>query len=137
MTDRLSASPVSILRAMRGLVERANFGYPQILLLDIRDDRGALWRFATQDADWSPTDPAVLLGRALDDIEIEPSGKLVMHLSGGVRLNVVPGDFESDDDPPYWELITPDGLALEFGPRFQWLITDADARPVQSGALEP
>jgi hypothetical protein len=28
--------------------------------------------------------------------------------------------------PPYWELISPDGLVLEFGPGVRWQISSAD-----------
>jgi hypothetical protein len=40
----------------------------------------------------------------------------------------MPGAREASDDPPNWELITPDGLVLEFGPGLRWQISGADTR---------
>lgn len=111
---------------MRGQVEHAGLGYPDVLLLDICDDRGQLWRFMTQDADWSPADHAGLAGATIEDVKIAATGALRLVLSNGCRLDVEPGVPEADDDPPYWELISPDGLFLEFGPGTRWQIGEAD-----------
>jgi hypothetical protein len=124
----LDASPVNVLRSMRGSIVDAKKAYPDVLHVEIRDSAGELWRLATQDAEWSPADPPELVGQAIEDAEIdESSGELRCKLSNGSVLDVRPGgSHEADDDPPNWELITPGGVLLEFGPGVRWQISGAD-----------
>jgi hypothetical protein len=124
----LGASPINVLRSMRGSIVDAKKAYPEVLHIEIRDSAGELWRLATQDAEWSPTDPPELIGQAIEDAEIdEGSGELRCKLSNGSVLAVRPGSgSEADDDPPIWELITPGGVLLEFGPGVRWQISGAD-----------
>ena len=124
----LDASPLNLLRAMRGLITDARVAYPDVLHIEIRDPIGQVWRLATQDADWSPADPGELRGRSIEDAVIDEGGELRLRLSDDSRLDVVPTPREAEDDPPSWELITPDGLVLEFGPDVRWQISQADAR---------
>jgi len=56
----LDASPLNILRSMRGAIVDARIVYPEVLHVKIKDSDGELWRLATQDAEWSPSDPAQL-----------------------------------------------------------------------------
>jgi hypothetical protein len=94
----------------------------------VRDSRGDVWRLATQDAQWSPADPAQLLGRSIEDADIdEETGELRCGLSDGTVLSVKPAAVEAEDDPPNWELLSPVGIVLEFGPGVRWQISGADA----------
>jgi hypothetical protein len=43
----------------------------RVLHVEIKDSAGELWHLATQDAEWSPTDPAALVGRSVDDADID------------------------------------------------------------------
>lgn len=130
----LDASPANVLRSMRGSIADARTAYPQVLHVEIRDSAGGLWRLATQNAEWSPQDPSKLVGRSVDDARIDAeTGELSCRLSDGSSLTVLPGEREDSDDPPTWELITPDGLALEFGPGVRWQIASADARASSRG----
>lgn len=125
----LDASPLNVLRSMRGPIVDARIGYPEVLHVEIRDSAGELWHLATQDADWSPSDPAQLVGRSVDDADIdEETGELRCKLSDGSLLDVKPAAREAEDDPPNWELITPGGVVLEFGPGVRWQIGSADSR---------
>ncbi len=124
----LDASPLTLLRAMRGVIVEARIAYPDVLHLGIRDRTGRVWRLATQDAEWSPRDPRVLDGRAVEDASVTDAGGLRLQLADGAELDVAPGPHELDDDPPSWELMTPDGLVLEFGPGVRWKIGSADSR---------
>lgn len=124
----LDASPMNVLRSMRGEIVDARLAYPDVLHVDIRDSAGDVWRLATQDAEWSPSDPAKLTGRAIEDAKIDDeSGELRCKLSDGSVLDVKPAAREASDDPPNWELITPGGVVLEFGPGVRWQISSADA----------
>jgi hypothetical protein len=123
----LDASPINVLRSMRGSIVGARITYPDVLHVEVRDARGDLWRLATQDATWSPSDPAQLVGRSIEDADIDKeTGELRCGLSDGSVLDVKPGVPEGEDDPPNWELITPAGVVLEFGPGVRWQISGAD-----------
>lgn len=52
-------------------------------------------------------------------------------LSDGSMLDVRPAAVEAEDDPPSWELVSPTGIALQFGPGLRWQIGGADV-PVSS-----
>jgi hypothetical protein len=124
----LDASPATVLRSMRGPVVDARIAYSDVLHVEVRDPRGGIWRLATQDAEFSPSDPAQLIGRSIDAAEIdEESGELRCRLSDGSVLDVKPAAAETEDDPPYWELISPAGIVLEFGPGVRWQISGADS----------
>lgn len=120
------ASLSSLLGSMRGEIVDARLGYPGVLHLEIRDCDRDLWRFVTQDADWSPGEPADLVGQDMEKAEVGDKGELRCQLSGGSVLVVAPPNRKSDDDPPHWELITPGGVILEFGPGARWQISNAD-----------
>jgi hypothetical protein len=115
------------LRALRGSIVDARIGYPEVLHVEVRDSRGDLWRLATQDAEWSPSDPGQLIGRSIDAIAIDgEAGELRCMLSDGSVLDVRPAAVEAEDDPPNWELVSPAGILLEFGPGLRWQISNAD-----------
>jgi hypothetical protein len=123
----LDASPANVLRSMRGSIVDARIAYPDVLHVEVRDSRGDLWRLATQDADWSPSDPRQLVGRSIDDVAIDgETGELRCMLSDGSVLDVRPAAIETEDDPPNWELVSPAGIVLEFGPGLRWQISGAD-----------
>jgi hypothetical protein len=122
----LDSSPANVLRSMRGSIVDVRTAYPDVLHVEVRDSAGELWRLATQDAEWSPTDPTELIGRSIEDAEIdEETGELRCRLSDGSLLDVKPAAQEASDDPPNWELITPGGVLLEFGPGVRWQISSA------------
>ncbi len=124
----LDASPASVLRSMRGSIVDARIAYPDVLHVEVRDSRGDLWRLATQDAEWSPSDPGQLVGRSIDDVAIDgETGELRCMLSDGSVLGVRPVAVEAEGDPPNWELVSPAGIVLEFGPGVRWQISSADA----------
>lgn len=135
-TVELTASPMTVLRSMRGAIVAARIAYPDVLHVEVKDAHGLLWRLATQDADWSPADPEQLVGRSIKDANIdEKSGELCCTLSDGSLLDIKPAAAEAEDDPPYWELISPAGLVLEFGPGVRWQISGADAPPTSRRSI--
>jgi hypothetical protein len=127
----LDASPASVLQSMRGSIVAARVAHPEVLHVEIRDPRGGLWRLSTQDARWSPEDPARFVGLELESVSVADDGGLHCRLSDGSALVVRPTESDAVDDPPNWELITPDGLALEFGPGLRWQVSRADV-PISS-----
>lgn len=123
----LDSSPINVLRSMRGSIVNARITHPEVLHIEIKDSAGELWHLATQDAEWSPADPAALVGRSVDDADIDAeTGELRCKLSDGSLFDVKPAAREAENDPPNWELITPGGVLLEFGPGVRWQIGSAD-----------
>lgn len=123
----LDASPVNVLRALRGPIVDARIAFPEVLHVEVRDAQGDVWCLATQDAQWSPSDPTQLIGRSIVDADIDQeTGELRCKLSDGSMLSIEPAAVEAEDDPPNWELISPAGIALEFGPGVRWRISGAD-----------
>jgi hypothetical protein len=120
---------------MRGRIVDARVAYPHVLHVEVRDSRDDVWRLASQDADWSP-DAGQLAGLEIVDAGIdEESGELRCHLSSGSTLKITPASADpsatvgAERDPPYWELISPAGIVLEFGPGLRWQISGADTSP--------
>lgn len=123
----LDASPANLLSSMRGSIVGVRIAYPSVLHVEVRDSRGDIWLLATQDAEWSPSDPAQLLGRSIEDVAIDgETGELRCMLSDGSVFHSGPTAIEAEDDPPNWELVSPAGIVLEFGPGFRWQISGAD-----------
>ena len=132
----LDSSPANVLPDFRGSIVVAQIAFPDVLHVEVRDAHGAVWKLATQDARWSPADPAALAGRSIVDADIdEATGQLRCALSDGSELIVTPSPAAGEDDPPNWELITPDGIALEFGPGMRWQV--ASVNPVAGGRARP
>lgn len=124
----LDASPTNVLRFMHGAIVDARIAYPNVLHVEVRDSDGDVWRLSTQGADWSPADPQLLIGLSLESASLdEASGEMRCSLSNGSVLEIKPFEFEAIDDPPNWEVITPNDLVLEFGPGLRWQISSAGA----------
>lgn len=123
----LDSSPANVLPEFRGLIVAAQIAFPDVLHVEVRDAKGEVWKLATQDARWSPRDPDELTGRSITGAAIEPgTGNLRCDLSDGSTLVVTSESAAAKDDPPNWELITPSGIALEFGPGMRWQIACID-----------
>src|SRR5690348_17630530 len=87
------ASLASLLRSLRGEIVDARPAYPEILHVEVRDSDGDLWLLATQDAEWTPTDPAALIGQTIEASEIdENSGELRCRLASGAVFAVQPAE---------------------------------------------
>jgi hypothetical protein len=118
MNDRdNSIRLANVVRSISGVFVSARIAYPEVLHVEIKDSAGELWRLVTQDAEWSPSDPAELIGRSIAEIDMDTeTGDLRCNLSDGSAFNVRPATREAEDDPPNWELTTPSGVVVEFGP---------------------
>ena len=123
----LDSSPANVLPEFRGPIVAAQIAFPDVLHVEVRDERGEVWKLATQDARWSPEDPNVLTGQSIVRAGVDPaSGDLRCDLSNGSMLVIASRPASARDDPPSWELIAPTGVVLEFGPGMRWQIASAD-----------
>jgi hypothetical protein len=122
----LNIKPPELLAALRGEVIESTPGYPEVLHLTLRDHRGEEWGFSTFDSTWSPSDPAAFLGKTITNAGLDaPSGKLTIEFSDGAALTVVPIPEVEDDELENWEIFTPDGFVLDYGPGEHWVLKRA------------
>ena len=114
-------SPAKLLASFRGSVVAARPAYPETIHLEVRDAAGGLWKFATHDAGYSPSDPDVFPGKTVVSAELEgPLGNLIIGFSDGTNFRVTVEPQDSEDDPVNWRLYTPDGFILAWGPGVNW-----------------
>jgi hypothetical protein len=120
-------SPVELLAQFRGLVTAANPAYPETIHLEVTDAAGRLWKFATHDADYSPSDPDVLPGKTVVSADlVGPLGNLTIGFSDGTDFRVTMEPQTADDDPVNWRLYTPDSFILAWGPGDSWALKRGD-----------
>jgi hypothetical protein len=122
-------SPVALLARFRGEVVCSRPAFPDVLQLHVRDADGDLWRFLTFEADYLPAEPDEFLGKVVVAANIDAySAKVRIGFSDGSSLSVVPFALEPDEvDENYesWQLFTPDGIVLNYGPGAHWLLKQA------------
>jgi hypothetical protein len=121
-------SPGELLSRFRGRVTEAHPAYPETIQIQVTDAKGGDWWFVTWDADYSPSDPDVVVGKTVVGADFdEPSGRLTIVFMDGTHFEAepVPQDDEVPDDPEYWQLFTPEGLVLNWGPCRRWRIKRA------------
>jgi hypothetical protein len=122
--------PLDILRRFRGKIFEAVPAYPEVLHLKVKDTGGGEWWFGTHEAEWSPSDPDALLGKTVIGAEFETgSGRLTIGFSDDSTFTVTSKHEGSPDDLEAWELFTPEGLVLAFGPNGQWQLGRGDETP--------
>jgi hypothetical protein len=120
-------SPSDLVDRFRGTISHAAPGYPEVIHLRVKDADGNEWGFSTWYAEFSPTDPELLLGKRIVEVDFERSGKLTMRFSDGSAFNVRPEPEEPDDELETWTLLTPNGLVLRFRPRGLWDLVPGSA----------
>ena len=139
-----------LLAAARGRIASARRGVADELLIQIVDGDGHTWRIGTQASDWvlasvesvlpaasagsDAVDEAVgaLVGAQCRWLEVTRKLALVVVLEGERWLEVQAdlGDAGATaDDPPYWEVFTPDGQVAAAGPGALWTIGPATHEP--------
>lgn len=125
-------TPAELLSRFRGEIFEADPGYPEVLLLKVRDDEGGQWWFSSGYAEYSPSDPNVFLGKTVVSAHIHPSGGLTVGFSDGSTLEVRPPPLEpgeSADDLETWDLIASDGLVIDYGPGERWSLEELGHPP--------
>jgi hypothetical protein len=119
-------SPAELLARFRGEIVCSRPAYPNVIQVHVRDARGDLWRFLTFEANYFPSDPHDFLGKNVVAADIDaPSGKVTIGFSDGSALIVVPfalDPAEVDESYESWQLFTPDGFVLNYGPGEHWLL---------------
>jgi hypothetical protein len=119
-------SPMALLDRFRGSVTDARVTYPERAAIDLTDAEGGEWHLTTWWADYDPPDPAACGGKTVVRADLgEPSGTLTLRFSDGSAFTITPARDERDDAIENWELFTPEGFVLAFGPRGRWQLLEA------------
>lgn len=120
-------SPVEVLAQFRGRIEDAHPAYPETIHLEVRDSAGGLWKFATHDADYLPSDPDVFPGKIVTSADlVGPLGNLTIGFSDGTDFRVTMEPQTAENDPYNWMLYTPHGFILAWGPGEHWRMKRGD-----------
>jgi hypothetical protein len=121
--------PTELLARFRGRVTSARPAYPDVLHLDVVDVDGGTWSFGTFEADYVPKDPDAFIDKSVVDVCLDaPSAHLTIRFSDGSELNVVPFALKPDEVDEFyesWQLFTPDGFVLNYGPGEHWMLKRA------------
>ena len=119
-------SPASLLARVRGPVTDAHLTYPERMQLDVTDAEGGLWNLISWEADYIPSDPEELRGKTVVSADLDArSETLTVDFSDGTGFALTPIPDEEDDAIENWELFTPEGLVLSYGPRGRWQLGKA------------
>jgi hypothetical protein len=120
-------SPIELITRLRGQIFKADPAYPETIHFELRDADGGEWCLATQWADYVPSDPAEILGKIVDDAKLdERTGNLTFTFSDGSEFKVISRPQEEPgDDLEHWDLFTPEGLVLAWGPDASWQLKRA------------
>jgi hypothetical protein len=126
-TVKADTSPAALLRRFRGRVTKARLTYPERAAINLEDDEGGNWYLATWGADYSPADPEVFSGKTVTsvDIGVRP-GRLTIGFSDRTCFTICPLTDEEHNTIENWELFTPEGMVLTYGPRGRWQLGSAD-----------
>jgi hypothetical protein len=118
-------SPARLLARVRGAVTDAHLTYPERIQVDVRDPDGGVWSLISWWADYSPSDPDQLHDKTVIDVDLDAAGKVTVSFSDQSTFTITPVPDEEDDAIENWELFTPDGLVLHYGPYGRWHLNDA------------
>ncbi|HEY2052925.1 MAG TPA: hypothetical protein VGH14_03215 [Solirubrobacterales bacterium] len=124
-------SPAELLGRFRGRIFTASRAYPETIQFKLRDAEGGEWWLATQWADYSPSDPDAIVGKTVVGAELnERSGDLTLTFSDGTAFRAISRPQEEPgDDLEHWDLFTPEGLVLIWGPDASWKLKSASDPP--------
>ncbi len=120
-----NTSPAGLLARVRGVVSDAHLTYPERIQVDVTDQTGRVWNLISWWADYSPTDPERLQGKTVVDIDLDATGKVTVVFSDRTDFSITPVPDNEDDAIENWELFTPEGLVLTYGPYGRWHLNNA------------
>jgi hypothetical protein len=119
-------SPADLLARVRGSVKDARLTYPERVRFEVMDAHGGLWLLATWEAEYSPADPEELNGKTVVSAHLDDrSLVLTIGFSDGTSFTVTPIPDDDEGAIENWELFTPEGQVLRYGPWGRWHLGNA------------
>jgi hypothetical protein len=123
----LDTTPVDLLARFRGQVVATRLPHSKRVYLEISDAGGETWRLVGWEATQSANERGDREGKTVLGATVEDrSGELTVSFSDRSTLTLTPVGDESEDAIEHWEIFTPEGLILAYGPRGRWLLGRAD-----------
>jgi hypothetical protein len=134
----LDIAPVDLLARFRGLVVGTRLPHSRRTYFEVIDEESGRWRLRTWRTTYSSTDSGDNQGKTIVGVAVdECSEALTISFSDESSCSVAPSPDYVDDDGENWELFTPDGLVLAYGPRGRWLLGRVDDPDYWVGWAEP
>ena len=113
--------PADLLACARGVVTYAQVTVSGRIRILFADHSGRRWGLKSWEADYAPSVDDKPDGKTVTGVELEDrSGILTVKYSDGAYFTLAPNPAVEDDSIEDWELFTPDGLVLAYGPRGRW-----------------
>jgi hypothetical protein len=120
-------SPAELLSQLRGNVTDARVTSSGRLRLTVTDSISNRWHLLSWEASCSASDGEELEGRSIIGAELDAEGLLAVRFLDGGYFTLTPNRDE-DQVLEDWELLTPRGMVLTFGPQSQWQLGWSDGR---------
>jgi hypothetical protein len=134
----LDNTPIHLLARFRGLVVGTRLPHSRRTYFEVIDATTGRWRLRTWRASCSSTDDGNHLGKTILSVEIDDqSGVLTISFSDGSSCFLSPNPDSQDEGLEYWEIFTPEGLILAYGPSGRWLLGSAEDEDYWVGWAEP
>jgi hypothetical protein len=119
-------SPAGLLARIRGPVRDARLTYPERARFEVMDAHGGLWLLATWEAEYSTADPEELNDKTVVRADLDDRSRvLTIGFSDGTSFKVTPIPDDDEDAIENWELFTPEGHVLRYGPWGRWHLSKA------------
>jgi hypothetical protein len=134
----LDITPVDVLARFRGHVVGTRLPHSKRTYLEVIDAEGGKWRLVTWRTTYSSTDAGENLGKTVVGVAIDDRTEaLMISFSDGSSCSLTAIPDESEDALENWEIFTPDGFILAYGPRGRWLWGRASDPDYWVGWAEP
>jgi len=114
-------SPATVLARFRGQVTGGRLTRSKHIYLEVDDANGGRWRLISWEADYAATFPGFPGGNTVTAADFDHgSGTLTVSFSDHTSFTLTPIPDDADDAIENWELFTPDGMVLAYGPWSTW-----------------
>lgn len=134
----LDTSPIHLLARFQGLVVATRLPHSRRTYLEVVDAEGGTWRLTSWSTASLSTDAEDDNGKtAMGAIFDDRSEVLKVNFSDGSFFTLTPIPDDADDAVENWEIFTPEGLVLAYGPHGRWLLGRADDPDYWVGWAEP
>lgn len=120
-------SPTTVLARFHGQVTEGRLTHSKRIYLEIEDARGGRWRLISWEADYTATFPGFPGTKTVTAADFDLGSRtLTVSFSDHTSLTLAAIPDEADDAIEHWELFTPEGMVLAYGPWGTWRFGDKD-----------
>jgi hypothetical protein len=114
-------SPATVLARFRGQVTGGRLTHSKRIYLEVDDANGGRWRLISWEADYTATFAGFPSAKRVTSADLDhDSGTLTVTFSDRASLTLAAIPDDADDAIENWELFTPEGMVLAYGPWGTW-----------------